>query len=113
SRGVTTQTVVSCRGMVVTEKLLGKAISQESFPNITLSDWQRGRYGDVRIQRAQRLIFQLLRLRVQPIKLVRPATDDYHLVKPWFECRNEPLECVRILNTIHHCFLNSGLRRRR
>lgn len=76
-------------------------------------NWQRGGYGDVRIQRAQRLIFQLLRLRVQPIKLVRPVTDDYDLVKPWFECRNELLECVRILGAIHHGFPNSGLRTRR
>src|SRR5580658_67450 len=99
--------------MVVTEKLLGKAISQESFPNIRLCDWQRGGYGNVRVQRAQRLIFQLLSLRMQPIKLVRPATDDYDLVKPWLECSNELLECVRILNTIHQCFPNSGLRNRR
>jgi hypothetical protein len=35
------------------------------------------------------------------------------LVKPWFECSNELLECVRILGTIHHRFPNSGLRTRR
>jgi hypothetical protein len=99
--------------MVVAEKLLGKAISQESFPDIRLSDWQRGGYGDVGIQGAQRLVLQLLRLRAQPVKLVRPAADDYDLVKPWFKCSNEPPECVRILNTIHHCFPNSGLRSRR
>jgi hypothetical protein len=99
--------------MVVTENLLSKTISQESFPNIRLSDWQGSGQGDIRIQSAQRLIFQLLSPRVQPVKLVCPATDDYDLVKPWLECINESLECVRILNTIHQCFPNSGFRSRR
>ena len=46
-------------------------------------------------------------------KVVRPTADDYSLVEPGLDHREEPFERVRILNAIHRCFSNIGLMTRR
>src|SRR5258708_40173224 len=93
--------IVSCWRPVLAEKLLGKAASQEPRPNILLPNGELSGYGDIRIQRGQRRVIQLLGSRVQAIELVRPAADDYNLAEPGFERCDQPLERVRIWNTIH------------
>jgi hypothetical protein len=73
---------VSSGGTTLAEQLLGEPMSQQPFANIQLSNRQGGRHGDIRIEGYQRRVIQLLCVRVQPIELVRPATNDDDLVEP-------------------------------
>jgi len=46
------------------------------------------RHCDVRVQRGQRRVVQMLCVRVQAIKLVRPTAHDNHLAEPRFKRRD-------------------------
>lgn len=109
----TTQAIVSGWWTTITDKLLCEAMSQKPFANILLSNRQLRRDSDVRIERHQGRVCQLLCVRVQAIELVRPAPDDHHVVEPRCEGSYKPLERLQIIDTIHRCFANSGLRARR
>ena len=112
-RGFTAEMIVSCRRLIFREELLGKAFCQQPRTNILLPDRQVGGCGDVGIQRGQSAVGQFLCMRVQAIELVRPTADDYDLVEPGLERRDESFERGRILSAIHRCFSSSGLRTRR
>ncbi len=101
TRRFITKMVVRCRWPVVTHKLFQKAVRQQSYTDVFFSDREYGGHDDVSIQRAQGRVVHLLCLWVLSIELMRPASDDYYLIKPWFKCSKEPPESLGILTTIH------------
>jgi hypothetical protein len=92
SGALPTQPVVSYGWAIVTEELLCKAMIDQSRANVLSPDVQLGWYCNVHVKCAQGRVIQLLRFRVHPLELVRPATDDYQLVKPRRECGNQFFE---------------------